>query len=69
MQKQLSNIIEDILRRIERINNLIHTHESQDEVDKLAVEGYIKLKNQYKEQLNELLEQFELRVENFSNAA
>ncbi|MFN3848199.1 MAG: hypothetical protein ACK4NY_02165 [Spirosomataceae bacterium] len=69
MEKNLSIVLEDILKRIERLNKLIHKHQELPTPDTLAIEGYQKLKEQYKEQLNELLAQFELKVENHSKAA
>lgn len=69
MEKHITSALEDILNRIERLNILLHTHEEQEVPDLLAIEGYQKLKNQYIEQLKELLEEFELKVEIFPKAA
>lgn len=51
----LSNEIIDVLSRIERLNELIQLHGQQLSVDRLAVEGYERLRKQYINQLEELL--------------
>lgn len=55
--------IEDLLERIARLNRLIHTHESQPEPDKLTIEGYQRLRQQFADELSELMrDSYELSV-------
>jgi outer membrane phospholipase A len=55
--------LEDVLERIDRLNNLIKIHKSQSNPDILAIEGYQRLKFQYSNQVKELLHEFEIEVE------
>jgi hypothetical protein len=55
--------LEDILERIDRLNNLIKIHKSQINPDILAIDGYQKLKFQYSTQIKELLHEFDIEVE------
>ena len=55
--------LQDVVMRIERLNDLLSLHRQQPEPDRLALEGYARLKRQYAEQLMELLQELELDVE------
>jgi outer membrane phospholipase A len=59
--------LEDVLERIDRLNNLIKIHKSQSNPDILAIEGYLRLKFQYSNQVKELLHEFEIEVEIHEN--
>lgn len=55
--------IEDLLNRIARLNTLIHTHESQPQPDRLTIEGYQRLRQQFTNELSDLmLASYELNV-------
>ena len=53
-QSNIHNEITDVLSRIERLNELIQLHQTQESVDALAIEGYERLRGQYFNQLEEL---------------
>ncbi len=63
MEGYVVKSLEDILERIERLNNLIKIHKSQSNPDILAIDGYQRLKFQYSNQIKELLHKFEIEVE------
>ncbi len=50
------------LEKIKQINVVIHTHEKQEEPDKLAIEQYLDVKHKLALQLVELLKGVELSV-------
>lgn len=55
--------LQDVVTRIERLNDLMALHRQQPEPDRLALEGYARLKRQYAEQLIERLQELELDVD------
>lgn len=55
--------IEDLLNQIARLNQLIHTHQAQPEPDQLTIEGYQRLRQQFAEELSQLMrESYKLNV-------
>ncbi len=55
--------IKDLLNRIARFNQLIHTHQAQPEPDQLTIEGYQRLRQQFADELSQLMrESYELNV-------
>ncbi len=44
--------IEDLLNRIARLNRLIHVHDSQPDPDRLTIEGYQRLRQQFADELS-----------------
>ena len=69
MEGYVVKALEDVLERIDRLNNLIKIHKNQSSPDILAIEGYRKLKFQYSNQVKELLHEFEIEVEIHENVA
>ena len=69
MKRYTFKSLEDILERIDRLNNLIKVHKSQPNPDILAIDGYQRLKFQYSNQIKELLHEFDIEVEIHSQAA
>lgn len=69
MEGYVVKALEDVLERIDRLNNLIKIHKNQSSPDILAIEGYQKLKFQYSNQVKELLHEFEIEVEIHENVA
>ena len=67
MKGYIVKSLEDVLERIDRLNNLIKIHKSQLNPDILAIEGYQKLKFQYSNQVKDLLHEFEIEVEIHAN--
>ena len=67
MEGYIVKSLENILERIDRLNNLIKIHKSQSNPDTLAIEGYQRLKFQYSNQVKELLHEFEIEVEIHEN--
>jgi hypothetical protein len=67
MKRYVVKSLEDVLERIDRLNNLIKIHKSQSNPDVLAIEGYQRLKFQYSNQVKELLHEFEIEVEIHEN--
>ena len=63
MEGYIVKSLEDILERIDRLNNLIKVHKSQSNPDILAIDGYQRLKFQYSNQIKELLHEFDIEVE------
>ena len=53
----------DVLSRVERLNALEELHRSQPVPDLLALEGYKKLRQQYADQLVELLYTVDLKAD------
>ena len=47
--------IKDLLNRIARLNQLIHTHQAQPEPDQLTIEGYQRLRQQFADELSQLM--------------
>ena len=69
MKRYTLKSLEDILERIDRLNNLIKIHKSQSNLDILAIDGYQRLKFQYSNQIKELLHEFDIEVEIHGQAA
>ena len=63
MKGHIVKSLEDVLERIDRLNNLIKIHKIQPNPDILAIDGYQKLKFQYSNQIKELLHEFDIEVE------
>ncbi|QHV96389.1 MULTISPECIES: hypothetical protein [Spirosoma] len=61
--------IVDVLNRIERLNELVQLHKQQPLVDTLTVEGYERLREQYINQLEELLASLNIKAEIHLKAA
>lgn len=56
--------VDDILERIERLNHLIRLNKEQPTApDKLAIEGFQRLRKQYITQLIRALNEFELEAQ------
>ncbi len=69
---RLSNLnseIVDVLSRIERLSELEQLHASQPQPDALALEGYYRLREQYIQQLEELLLSINIRADIHLRAA
>lgn len=62
-------VMQDILERIGRINNLLHLHETQGNTDNLTLESWRKMKHQLTQQFLELLQDFHLDVSIQAKAA
>lgn len=62
-------VMQDILERIGRINNLLRLHESQDSTDDLTLESWHKMKYQLTQQFLDLLQDFQLDVSIQAKAA
>jgi hypothetical protein len=69
MEGYIVKSLEDILERIDRLNNLIKIHKGQSNPDILAIDGYQKLKFQYSNQIKQLLHEFDIEVEIHGQAA
>ena len=69
MEGYIVKSLEDILERIDRLNNLIKIHKSQHNPDILAIDGYQRLKFQYSNQIKELLHESDIEVEIHGQAA
>ena len=69
MKRHIFISLEDILKRIDRLNNLIKIHKSQSNPDILAIDDYQRLKFQYSNQIKELLHEFDIEVEIHGQAA
>jgi ABC-type transport system involved in cytochrome bd biosynthesis fused ATPase/permease subunit len=69
MKRYTFKSLEDILERIDRLNNLIKIHKSQANTDILAIDGYQRLKFQYSNQIKEILHEFDIEVEIHGQAA
>jgi hypothetical protein len=69
MEGYIVKSLEDILERIDRLNNLIKIHKSQAKPDILAIDGYQRLKFQYSNQIKDLLHEFDIEVEIHGQAA
>jgi adenylate cyclase len=49
--------IEDLLNRIARLNALIHLHEQQPAPDSLTIEGYQRMRQQFADELSQLMQE------------
>ena len=65
----LHNEVIDLLGRIERLNAIEELHHNQPEPDKLALEGYQRLRQQYIDQLSRLLQSINIKVDFHLKAA
>jgi hypothetical protein len=59
----LKEAISDLLSLIERANNSIIRHESIEKPDNLAIDGFKRIRQQYIDELNQLLLEFGLHVD------
>jgi len=62
-------VMQDILERIGRINNLLRLHETQSGKEDLSVESWRKMKHQLTQQFVDLLQDFHLDVSIQAKAA
>jgi hypothetical protein len=60
----LKESIFDLLNLIERANNSIARHKSIAEMDMIAVEGFERIRQQYIDELNQMMLEFGLHVDN-----
>jgi hypothetical protein len=58
----LQYAIQDVLDLLERANTMRTLHRAQPEPNELAIEGYERQRQQFLEQLADLLAQFEVEV-------
>jgi 1,2-phenylacetyl-CoA epoxidase catalytic subunit len=59
----LKEAIFDLLNLIERANNSILRHKSLDDPDTLAIEGFKRIRQQYIDELNQMMTEFGLHVD------
>ena len=60
----LKEAIFDLLNLIERANNSILRHQSIENPDALAIEGFERIRQQYIDELNQMMTEFGLHVNN-----
>ena len=60
----LKEAIFDLLNLIERANNSILRHKSLENPDALAIEGFDRIRQQYIDELNQMMTEFGLHVDN-----
>jgi hypothetical protein len=60
----LKEAIFDLLNLIERANSSILRHKSIENSDVLAIEGFERLRQQYIDELNQMMLEFGLHVDN-----
>ena len=60
----LKEAIFDLLNLIERANNSILRHQSLENPDALAIEGFDRIRQQYIDELNQMMTEFGLHVDN-----
>ena len=67
----LKEAIFDLLNLIERANNSIARHKSVENIDIMAIEGFERIRQQYIDELNQMMIEFGLHVDksNFAMAA
>ena len=67
----LKEAIFDLLNLIERANNSILRHQSLENPDIIAIEGFDRIRQQYIDELNQMMTEFGLHVgnTNFAMAA
>jgi len=61
-KNHLQHAIQDVLDLLERANSMLALHRTQPEPNELAVEGYERQRQQFLEQLADLLAQFDVEV-------
>lgn len=61
-KNHLQHAIQDVLDLLERANSMLALHRAQPEPNELAVEGYERQRQQFLEQLADLLAQFDVEV-------
>jgi hypothetical protein len=59
----LKEAIFDLLNLIERANNSIIRHKSFENSDNLAIEGFERIRQQYIDELNQMMLEFGLHVD------
>ena len=59
----LKEAIFDLLNLIEKANNAILRHKSLEKPDVLAIEGFDRIRQQYIDELNQMIAEFGLQVE------
>lgn len=59
----LKEAIFDLLNLIERANNSILRHKSLENSDILAIEGFERIRQQYIDELNQMMTEFGLHVD------
>ena len=60
----LKEAIFDLFNLIERANNSIIRHKSVEKPDALAIEGFDRIRQQYIDELNQMMTEFGLHVNN-----
>ena len=60
----LKEAIFDLFSLIERANNSIIRHKSVEKPDALAIEGFDRIRQQYIDELNQIMTEFGLHVDN-----
>ena len=60
----LKEAIFDLLNLIERANNSILRHQSLENPDIIAIEGFERIRQQYIDELNQMMTEFGLHVDN-----
>ena len=67
----LKEAIFDLLNLIERANNSIARHKNIEKIDGMAIEGFERIRQQYIDELNQIMIEFGLHVDksNFAMAA
>ncbi len=58
----LQHAVQDVLDLLEKANSMIALHQAQAEVNAVILEGYQRQRQQFLEQLAELLEQYQVEV-------
>ena len=64
----LKEAIFDLLNLIERANNSILRHQSLENPDIIAIEGFERVRKQYIDELNQMMTEFGLHVGNVNFA-
>ena len=65
----LQHAVQDVLDLLEKANSMIALHQAQPEVNSIVLEGYQRQRQQFLEQLAELLQQYQVEVVVPKNAA
>ncbi len=58
----LQHAIQDVLDLLEKTNSMIALHEAEAEPNALVLEGYLRQRQQFLEQLAELLQEYQVKV-------
>ncbi|MCW3109683.1 MAG: hypothetical protein JWQ09_4189 [Segetibacter sp.] len=68
-KNNIQNAVKDLLDLIDKANEMISLHESQLNINEIALSGYQHQRLQFLQQLNELLSNYKLHVDLNNKAA